>query len=291
MSDLDDVLNDKQPDPVEKPEAVAPVEKPAVEAAEKPVSSRQQWREKEEAARRDPDTGKFVAKEKAEGAPEESHAASKEEKPAPPKQDLTDKERAFLRAMEEERGKRQKLEREFAELQQRIAAATPPPPKPDLFGDPEGYQKAQDEKESRLRAEMEQNTVKTKLEVSEIVARQRYPDFQEKATIFAQMVQAQPALYQQLVQQFDPAEFAYKTAKAAMDQYEWQQSGGAEGMRKKVEAEIRAKIEAELKEKQAESEKQRQALPGSLSNVSGLPGKRTWTGPPSLDDILSTIKH
>ena len=304
---LSDVLSDapppaapaEAPPKAEAPPPAPPAEAAPAEPAEPPVetvkSKRKAFQQRERDAQdegagkvRGPD-GKFVAKEAAPVAEPAAPAAEKpvEAKPAepappaapvpavPPQQEMTDKEKALLRAAQDERDKRQVLER-------RLAALEKPQEEPKAFwDDPEGAIKTFEKK-------IEETVVNTRFNTAEAIARSKYSDFEEKLGVFGQLLQQIPGLNQQWVAAPDPAEFAYRLAKNHID---IQQVGSIDALRKKIEeetsAKVRAEVEAEYKKKAEDAEKIRAALPGSLSNARGV-GITTpvWNGPTSLEDIL-----
>lgn len=300
---LDDILSGKD-SPAPTPESAAtpaPTEAPATPAATaapeatpqpkdtQSSSFRKAHQVKEQAAQgraRDPETGQFVEKEEEKVAAKP--ATDKTAAPAAPKEEMTDKERAFMAAAKDEREKRQRLEAEIAIMRastQSNAASQQPQQQPvvtkTFWDDPEAYLKG-----------IEQNiqgvTLKVRLDTSEQIARSRYPDFQEKMGVFGEIVKANPAVGAQLIQAPDPAEFAYKLAK---NQQELQQVGNLDALREKIEKETRIKLEAEFKQREEAKQTERAALPGSLSNVTGVggnSGKPVWGGPPSLDNILKS---
>jgi hypothetical protein len=273
--ELDDVLSDKAPEKVEAP---------AVEKTEAPVerseSIREVHRRKElEAAGRDPATGKFIPKEPKEEAPKEKVEAPKvEAKPEvkPPQQEMSEKERAFLRAAEEERRKRQDLERELAQYRQKPPEKTEE--KKTFWDDPEGHFKTVEQR-------IAQRELAMTLKVSEQLARSKYQDFDDKIGVFAESLKATPGLHAEWLASPDPAEFAYKHGARLK---EMREVGDLDKYREKIEKETRAKLEAEFKAKQEELEKKRSELPGSLSDVRGTTTqqKPVYAGPTSLDDIL-----
>lgn len=298
--ELDEILNDEMPAPVKE----APAEEPAADApaAQEPkierVQSREKaWEDKEQAARgrvRDPATGQFVAKEEAAAAepkkdaePAKAAAPAKEEpaKPAAavPQQEFTEKEKAFLRAAQEERGKRQELERRLAAME----AGKTQPDKPveaakTFWDDPDGALKAHEQR-------LEQQSTNARLQTAEFLARQKHPDFDAKVAAFREVLSTaqgphQAALVQQWIAAQDPAEFAYSFGK---NHLELQQVGSIDGLRAQIEKETRLKVEAEMKEKSDKLERERAALPPSLSDARNAGGNRpVYAGPTSLDDIL-----
>lgn len=274
---LDDILSDK---PVEKQAPKAePAPAPAQETAKEPAapapsnSLRREHQKREfEAQGRDPDTGKFIAKEEPKAEPA---------KPAAPQQEeMTAKEKAAFAKAADETRKRQALEARIRELEAKVPAA-PQEPAKTFWDDPEAALKQQ-------QAAVQQAIVGTKLQTSEAIARSRHADFDEKVAIFSELAQSTPGLAQQMLASPDPAEFVYRTAtnhKALQD------AGGLDEMRKKIEAEtetrVRARLEAELKDKAEALAKERAALPGSLSDAQSKGTHRpSWSGPTPLGDIL-----
>lgn len=289
---MDSILEEPKEEPVqtevvEQPDAAA-VEKEKAERTESYMSKRQQARNKEAIAQGkvlDPDTGQFVfpKEEKKEEAKAEVKAEAKVEEvkveAKAPQQEFTEKEKAFLRAAQEERGKRQELERRLAAIE---AGKTTEPAK-TFWDDPEAAL-------AKQRQEIQQTIVGTRLQTSESIARTRYQDFDAVIAKFAELAGTVPGLTQQMINAPDPADFAYKTAKNHM---EIQEAGGIDALRKKIEAEteakVRVKLEAELKEKADALTKAREELPESLSaaRTAGGQSKVVWGGPPSMDSILN----
>lgn len=266
--DLDDVLNEKAPEVKEE----APAEK--TETVERAESVREAHRRKEDEARgRDPTTGKFLPKEEPKEVKAEPEVKQevKEQKP-----EFTEKERAFLKAAEEERRKRQELERELAQYRQPKQEKTEE--KKTFWDDPEGYFKSHEEKIAKRETALTLN-------VSEKLARSRYKDFDEKVEVFAESLKSTPGLHAEWLASPDPAEFAYRHGARVK---EIREVGDIDKYREKIEKETRAKLEAEFKAKQEELEKARAALPGSLSDVRGASTqqKNVFTGPTPLEDIL-----
>lgn len=297
--ELDDILNDKEPEKtpaVEAPKepAEVPKETSSDPVAEQITSRRKEHRKRELVAQgRDPETGQFVSKEpkpEAEPAKEPVKEAAKPAEaapaapaapatPAPAQPEFTERERAFLKTAEEERRKRQELERRLAAPAQSPAPTEPPK---TFWDDPEGHLKAMQQSNQQI-------AIQTKLQTAEMIARSRYKDFDQEMAVFAEMAQTMPGLAQQCVSAPDPAEFAYRTGKAHR---ELREAGGLDQLKAKIEAETRARLEAEFKAKEEarakELAEQRAALPGSLSDVRGAstPRKMEYVGPTPLADIL-----
>jgi len=273
MSDLDDVLNEEKQPVIDTPAPIEGEQPPR----EPMVSRRQAHRAKEDAARNPV----------VEEAPKEPGI-----KPEPPvtqpKQEFTDKERAFLAAAHEERQKRQALEKEFAEFKAKQAAAPQEPPKA-FFDDPDGtIQRITAElaqTKTQFQQALEQNNTGVRVQMSEMMARTRHPDYQEKVTIFSGIVEKAPQLLQQVMASPDPAEAMYQLAKNHKDM---QDAGSIDELRARIEKETRIKIEQEMKEKQELQQKQRDSLPPSLSQArSTAQNKVVWGGPTPLGNILN----
>lgn len=305
---LDGILRDEKSEPREpvadapaaEPPADAPAAEPKEPAVERAKSSRKIWADKEQDAQgrvRDPETGQFVAKAEPAKAPAAEAAKDPATAPAkdpaakappavPPQQELTEKEKAFLRAAQEERGKRQALEQRLAALEAGKTPPGAPAAEPKKFWeDPEG-------RLAEHKRETEAIAINTRLNTAEMIARSRHADFDEKVAAFREaLTKAGPneaVLAQQWLSAPDPAMFAYNFGK---NQLEFQQVGGLDAMREKIkketEARVRAEVEAEFKGKQEALEKARAALPGSLSDArSSGTNRHVWAGPTPMEDIL-----
>lgn len=277
--ELNDVLSDKEPEaPQEAPQEV----KEEVQV-EKPQSIRAKHKAKEDEARgRDPVTGKYTPKEapKEEPKVEAKEEVKTEPKVEPKKEEFTEKERAFLRGLEEERRKRQDLERQLNEI--RNAKQQPEGEKKTFWDDPEGTLKRF---EQGLDQKLTQRELDTRLSTSEYIARSKYQDFDQKVQIFAELLQSTPGLHAQWLASPDPAEFVYRTAEKTQL---LRDAGGLEQLRAKIEKETREKLESEYKKKEQELEKKRSALTGSLSETKGASTRQepVYTGPTPLNDIL-----
>ena len=280
------------------PATEAATDAPETQKVERSQSRRKAWQQKERDTReaaegrvRDPETGQYVAKAKDEPAVDAAPAAATPttetpkpdaaatpaqpaaQQPAQPQQQFTEKERAFLAAAQDERRKRQALEQQLAALQQQN-----PQEKKTFWDDPEAALQ-------QFQQQITQVTMKTKLDTSESIARGRYKDFEENVQEFAALAEQIPGVREQMMAAPDPAEFAYQVGKRQRD---LKQIGDIEEYRAKVERETRARLEAEYKAKAEEREKLASDLTPSLSDARGSnPTRPVFSGPPSLDSILS----
>lgn len=278
---MDDILGDKEPEPapVETPKEQLDLPAVPVEAkVERPISRKQAHRDKEQESQgrvRDPDTGQYAPKE-AEPAKAEPVKVEPVKPVVAPQQEFTEKEKAFQRAMMEERGKRQALEARLAAIEAVKPPASTEPAK-TFWDDPEAAL-------AKHRSEIKQEAISARLQTAEFIARQKHTDFDAKIEVFSTVLQQTPGLYQQFIAAPDPAEFAYNIGKNHM---ELQEAGGIPELRAKIAAETRLQIEAELKVKAEALAKERAALPPSLSEArsTGV-NKPVWGGVPSMDSIL-----
>ena len=286
---MDEILSDK---PIEKIEKLVQVETreevkqedKEPQKVERVQSQKQLHRDREQEAHgrvRDPETGQYLAKaEQVETKAEKPAAVQQEVKETKPevkqevKQELTDKEKAFLRAMEEERRKRQELERRLAAVEK---PKTEDAPK-TFWDDPEGAL-------AKHRAEIAAQTTNARLNTAEMIGRERHKDFDEKVAVFGKLLGETPGLYERWMAAHDPGEFAYVTADRHL---KLEQAGSIEALSEKIRKEERLKLEAELKEKEERLRKEREALPPSLSDAPSKGTNRpTWGGPTPMNDILS----
>ena len=276
---LDDILKDEKPAEATEVTATEATEATPTEVVEeKPSSRRKRHLAKEyEAQGRDPDTGQFTPKE--EEAKTEVKAEVKEVNSEPKKaeaQEFTDKEKAFLRGLEEERRKRQDLERQLNELRKPQDAGE----KKTFWDDPEGHFK-------NFEQRLAQRETALSLRVSENIARSKYTDFDGAIEVFAEILKtpAGPGVHAQFLAAQDPAEFAYRLGKQTR---ELREVGSVEAMREKIAKEERAKLEAEFKKKQSDLAKQREELTPTLSDVKGASKQHepVFRGPTPFKDIL-----
>lgn len=164
------------------------------------------------------------------------------------------------------------------ELQALKSLATPkaaPVPIPDVFEDPQGYQK-------HMQGMVEQAAVSQKLEMSRFMAERDFG--KENVDAMFKYFDANPGQSQQFLSAASPFH-------AGMEFYNQQQVATEIGndpaaYRAKLEAEIRGKLEAEMVAKQARDVAGKFAP--SMANVTGTGGgpKSNWDGPADLTSII-----
>lgn len=243
---MEDVLSDSQPElPLETQEAK---EEPVVETKAEPVVEVEQKAEPKSEPKAEPEV----------------------------KEELSAKERAFLARAQDETRKRQELEQRLRDVEEK--QRQPQNEEKQFWDDPEGHLKAFEQHIAGI-------TTNTRLQTSEMIARSKYPDFDEKLEVFKGILEQTPGLWQQALSSADPADFVYKTGKNYND---LQSAGNLESLKAKMEKEIRIKVEEEFKAKLEAEQKERASIPSSLSDARGTTqNKVAWDGPTPLGNILS----
>lgn len=274
---------DASPDPSTRPMAEG-----KIEPLDRPRRADGTFKSKDEIA---------AEQEKAPPAEAKPEPANVEATPAAPKPEtapaaapaqppMDPQVKAFLAAAQDERRKRQELERQLAEIRQQLPKPEQPQGK-TFWDDPEGFLK---ERLTSMEQARDQSALQVRMQTADMLARSKYPDYEEKLHVFEELAQTVPGLAQQLVAAEHPGEFAYTTAKNHMMIRE---AGGVEALVEKRVAAERVRIEGELKAKAEELAKSKAALPGTLSDIKGAASNQQraeWTGPSSLDDVLARPK-
>jgi hypothetical protein len=254
MGTIDDILNDE---PSEEPVAETPAE--IVEEAP----------QIEEVSAETDDKGP-VRDEKGRFAPKgETESAS----PAPAKQEY---DPAPVIA---ERRRRQEAEQRAQALEQQLAALqNPAAPPPSIFEDEQGA--FQHYGGAIVSEAVQQASLNATLNMSEMLARQANPDFDEMKSEFLALAEQNPSLLAEARADPHPWDKAYKIAKNARTMKEL----GATDLAS-LEAKLREKIMAEMQAQPAPV----QGIPATISNERNV-GQRTgpvWSGPRSLSELLS----
>ena len=206
-------------------------------------------------------------------APKQTGVEPQETVEVPPTEHTDKLPPETFKALKEEREKRQTLERDIQALRDQLTApATPPAPPPSIWEDEQAYGG------HIVNTAVQQASLNSKLDMSEMLASQAHDDFDEMKEKFIGMMQQNPALQQQALGAKHPWAEAYKIAKNAAKM----ESLGAVDVAD-MEAKLRAEIMAEMQAAPAQPSN----LPRSLADAqsSRLPG----SAPPqmlSMADIL-----
>lgn len=256
MGTIGDMLNN-----VPEPVAVTEIEQPEVQTEQPETAERP----------RGPD-GKFISKE--ETGVEAPPAAEAAAEPVPPTEQPNQLPKEEYSALKDERRKRQALEDEIARL--RAQAVQPPVQQPpvEFWDDPQAFMAGFGE---QLIQKWEQKQQFQRIDASEQAAKSRHADYDEAFAAFSQAVQLNPTMAYEMAQASDPAEYAYRKGKTAL---EIQKAGSVDELR----AQIRAELEAEARAVIQPSPK----LP-STTAADGTVGARTgpeWGGPTPLGKMI-----
>lgn len=180
-----------------------------------------------------------------------------------------------FQALADERRKRQELEQRLAQLE-----AQKPETKPNLFDDPDNWEKALDERVERKLAAVRQESDQKFLVLVEQAAKARHADFEDVAKVFAEAAQVTPGLIDEARQAPDPAEFIYQAGKNLQRVKE---AGSIEALIAQAEA------RGEERARQALTGKAQPKIPESLTDIAGT-GERAPQAftPKPLSELLPT---
>lgn len=207
--------------------------------------------------------------------PEPEQAEEVEAGPPP----ADDAQKGLQAALSAERKKRQEIEAQVEALRREMQAKPQEPaaPPPSIWEDEQGaFQHFGGQVVSQA---VQQATLNARLDMSEMMARQANPDFEEMKAEFVKMMQDNPVLQQQALGDPHPWQKAYQIAKNARTMQEL----GATDIQT-LEAKIREQILAENQAVQPAAPR----IPPSLSTTRSVASRSgpAWSGPPPLGDLL-----
>lgn len=223
-------------------------------------------------------------------APKQDETGEKPPEAAPPaaQRDSEQGRHVPVKALEDERRKRQELERLVADLQrqvqqpqQRPQAEQPPQQPPDPWTDPEGAFRYQQQ-------QFENQLYQTRVSLSRAVLMGQKSDFEEYEKVFFETADANPGLYQQLRQHQSPAQFAYDMGRKIKMQREI--GDDPEAYKARLREELMAEIQSQQAPQQAPQSQAAKAPPPK--SLAGTPSAQPrddrgrFAGPASLEDIL-----
>jgi hypothetical protein len=201
-----------------------------------------------------PETPAAETEEKVDEVPATTaeSVAAKPEAIAPKRSDAEQagENAGLMAALMAERQKRQALERQIA--------AKPKEPTRFNWDNPEQTIEA-------IKAELRQENQTNLLNLSEANAQARHDDYDAKYQVFVGMAQENPALIQAMLQQPDPAEYAYQLASQRIFQNEV--GADPQTYRDKLRAELRLEIEAEMKSAAQSRQDVAASLPPSAKSM------------------------
>ena len=222
--------------------------------------------------------------------PGETASPEGEEKPEEPEPEKPKEEPWTKAAVLEERRKRQEMERQLADLQQKVNQPKDEPA-PDPYEDPEAWAKYQDD---RLKAVEERTSASVQEAVLRVsrshVAKEVGEEVLEEAAAAFEMAAAKnPSLIQDALGSDSPYQFVFETGKAELER---QAMGDPQAYAAKVAEEAMKKAQAEIDKRVEEGIKAELAkhLPQSLAEEQSQGERATtqpqWDGPKPISQIL-----
>lgn len=188
----------------------------------------------------------------------------------PPSPETVQERMVPLKALEEERRKRQEAEARINQQEPKRA--------PDIFEDPEGYQKHMTELLNQTRT---QDRIALSREMLMIVK----DDYEQRENEFLELAKQDEMLIAKMANSSNPAKFVYETAVKAekakqlenVDQYE-----------AKLRAEIEAKVRSEFEAKAKKDAALKASIPTSLVDApsKGSIKGNEWSGPTPLKNLF-----
>jgi hypothetical protein len=221
-------------------ESASAVEKPVIDAKPEPSAK--------------PDKAKTAGHEPDDDEDEEIDASPEESDPVKLRESVAKLQKSLKASRAEKRSFKQSdkdraqrvaaLEAQLQALQRPQQQPVAQGPKPEdleaeFYKDPVGFQEKQ---RKALQQEMQQQSIRTKLQISDAYARRAHPDYAEKMAVWQEALRANPTAAQYALQQDDPMEYAYQTAKRIMLNREI--GDDPEAWREAERAKLRAEIEA-----------------------------------------------
>lgn len=226
------------------------------------------------------EAGRFAPKDQQGEEQQEPEAPAAQEGPPPSEQEPS---HIPVAALKDERSKRQQIEAEKQELAARLQRyeayfqqLEQQSQQTDEEPDPVAVLTAQIKQQ--VMSEVQHQQLTDRVNMTEVLARQKWADYDEKVELFKEEVQKNPYLMQQLMRAPNPAEYAYQVSEqiAVARNY-----GSAQPSREQLKAELREELKAELG-------LGRPQAPTTLANDRSV-GSRSgpaWSGPTDLGDIF-----
>lgn len=136
-------------------------------------------------------------------------------------------------------------------------------------------------------ATTEQKFEKRFLDMSQAQAIARHDDYGEKYAVFEKMVIENPAIFNTVAQQPDPAEYAYNLAKQKM--FTDEVGSDPAGYEDKLRAKIRSELEQEFNQKVENRIKTVGNLPPSAASLTDKVPQKTVSNDDPLGDIFKDV--
>lgn len=174
---------------------------------------------------------------KAETKTEDEPAKTEAEPPAAKEESVP------VKALTEERRKRQDAEKRLKELEEKLQQAPQQEQVkvPDPIEDPQGYAKFMEDKTNL-------DALRTKVNLSRDLMLDLKDDYAEKETLFVELARANPYLVQQMNASPNPAKFAYQTATEHLEVQKYKDPKYQEQLKSELKEQLRKELLAELQE-------------------------------------------
>lgn len=239
----------------------------------------------------------YEAKPRVDDLPDGKGEAveAKDDRPEPPSEEPAEQPDAVetaeaqpesrhvpLKALEDERRKRQELEKRLQELEQRAqprqpqqSQQQPPPQFPDPLDDPQGYARY-------MQQELQRSQFETRAMVSQEMMRAQHKDYDEVEAIFVEAAKSNPMLLQEMISHPVPGKYAYEQGRKIKLMNEISDPDA-------YRARLREEILAELNGTQAQAPVA--PAPKSLAGATSAPVKHStrksqYDGPADLSELL-----
>jgi len=203
---------------------------------------------------------------------EEQGVETEEPQGEPPASEEPEQNHVPVAALKDERTKRQAAEENARLMQERLQQYEA------YYAQQQGDEGEEDNPAElfaqQIMGRAEGRILEVKVQFSEQLARQKWPDYDEKVELFKEAATANPFLVEELKRAPDPAEYAYGVSQKIHEARGY----SAAQTRAEIEAQIREELKQEIGIK----------APTSLANAQskGSRGGPGWTGPKSMEDIL-----
>ena len=123
-------------------------------------------------------------------------------------------------------------------------------------------------------------TAKARIDISEVYAREKHEDYDEKVKAFTEAADQNPNLWKQLAASPSPAEFAYKKGTDHLEM------GDPDAWRERERAKIRAELSGEPVDGPRERPAKVLPKPSIASARGSGAGSQKWSGPRATKDIF-----
>lgn len=229
-----------------------------------------------------------VQAQQPEPAQQQAPTGDNTQAAAPPTdatQERTEPAHVPREALQDERRKRQEVEKRLREIEARMQQAQQPQEQPNWYADPEAAAR-------QMHQMIERSNFETKVALSEAILMERHEDYAQMRDLFADVAQQDPHLAAQLIRSPNPAKFAYDMGKKLALQREI--GDNPDSYRQKIEAEILKKYGIEPSggaPAQAQPRKPAAPVPRSLALEPSAParapnGRFAANGHTPLEDII-----